>query len=105
MDRIVDIATDGRHLSLHRGFLIVSADREEVGRVALDDIHAVIIHAHGTTWSANLVSALAARGPPLVFCGANHMPIAVTMAIEGDHTQNARFRTQWDASKPFAKQL
>ena len=26
MDRIVDIATDGLHLSAHRGFLIVSQD-------------------------------------------------------------------------------
>jgi hypothetical protein len=32
MDRIVDIATDGRHLSLHRGFLVVSQDREDESR-------------------------------------------------------------------------
>lgn len=105
MERIVDIATDGRHLAVHRGFLIVSADREEVGRVALDDIHAVIVHAHGTTWSANLVAALAERGAPIVFCGTNHAPVAVTLPIEGHHAQNARFRAQWDASRPLAKQL
>jgi len=58
MDRIVDIATDGRHLSMHRGFLIVEEDRAEVSRIALDDVHAVIVHAHGTTWSANLIAAL-----------------------------------------------
>ena len=49
MDRIVDIGTDGLHLAAYRGFLIVSRDREEVGRIALDDIHAVIVHAHGIT--------------------------------------------------------
>lgn len=105
MERIVDIATDGRHLSLYRGFLIVEADREEVGRIALDDIHAVIVHAHGTTWSANLVAALAERGAPVVFCGTNHAPVAVTLPIEGHHAQNARMRAQWNASKPLAKQL
>jgi CRISPR-associated protein Cas1 len=105
MDRIVDIATEGRHLSVHRGFLIVSADRVEVGRIALDDVHAVIVHAHGTTWSANLVAALAERGAPLVFCGSNHTPVAVTLPIEGHHAQNARLRAQWEASKPLAKQL
>ena len=47
MDRIVDIAADGRHLSAYRGFLIVSEDRAEVGRVPLDDVAAVIVHAHG----------------------------------------------------------
>jgi CRISPR-associated protein Cas1 len=31
MDRIVDIAADGRNLSVSRGFLIVSQEREEVG--------------------------------------------------------------------------
>jgi CRISPR-associated protein Cas1 len=105
MERIVDIATDGRHLSLYRGFLIVEANREEVGRIALDDIHAVIVHAHGTTWSANLVAALAERGAPVVFCGTNHAPVAVTLPIEGHHAQNARMRAQWNASKPLAKQL
>lgn len=105
MDRIVDIATDGRHLSLHRGFLVVEQDREEVGRVALDDIHAVIVHAHGTTWSANLVAALAERGAPIVFCASNHSPVAVTLPIEGHHAQNARFCAQLQASKPLAKQL
>ncbi len=105
MDRIVDIATDGRHLSLHRGFLVVEERREEVGRIALDDVHAVIVHAYGTTWSANLVAALAERGAPVVFCGSNHSPVAVTLPIEGHHAQNARFRAQWDASKPLCKQL
>jgi CRISPR-associated protein Cas1 len=42
MDRIVDIATEGLHLSTYRGFLLVEKEREEVGRIALDDIHAVI---------------------------------------------------------------
>lgn len=83
----------------------MEADREEVGRVALDDIHAVIVHARGTTWSANLVAALAERGAPIVFCASNHSPVAVTLPIEGHHAQNARFRAQWDASKPLTKQL
>ena len=58
MDRIVDIATDGLHLSLHRGFLLVERGRAEVGRVALDDVHALIVHAHGITWTGNIVAAL-----------------------------------------------
>lgn len=105
MDRIVDIATDGQHLSIHRGFLIVEREREEVGRVALDDIHAVIVHAHGATWSANLVAGLAERGAPIVFCGSNHSPIAVTLPLEGHHAQNARMQAQLAASKPLVKQL
>lgn len=105
MDRIVDIATNGQHLSIHRGFLIVEREREEVGRIALDDIHAVIVHAHGTTWSANLVAGLAERGAPIVFCAANHSPVAVTLPLEGHYAQNARMQAQLAVSKPLTKQL
>ena len=49
MDRIIDIATDKVHLSAHRGLLLVTLDGKEMGRVALGDIAAVIVHAHGVT--------------------------------------------------------
>lgn len=104
MDRIVDIATDGLHLSLYRGFLMVEQDGDEVGRIALDDVHAVVVHAR-VTWSSTIVSALAERGAPIVFCGGNHMPVAVTLPLEGHYAQGARMQAQWNASRPLAKQL
>ncbi len=105
MERIIDIATDGRHLSAHRGFLIVAEGHEEVGRVPLDDVGAVVVHAHGVTWTTNLVVALAERGATLLLCGANHAPVAVCLPIAGHHAQNARMRAQWEAKRPLAKQL
>jgi CRISP-associated protein Cas1 len=105
MERIVDIATDSQHLSAYRGFLVVSKDREEIGRIPLDDVAAVIIHAHGVTWSTNLVVALAERGALMVLCGSNHAPVAVCMPLDGHHGQNARMRAQWQTGKPLAKQL
>jgi CRISPR-associated protein Cas1 len=105
MERILDIATDSQHLSAYRGFLVVSKDREEIGRIPLDDVAAVIIHAHGVTWSTNLVVALAERGALMVLCGSNHAPVAVCMPLDGHHGQNARMRAQWETGKPLAKQL
>lgn len=105
MDRIVDIATDGLHLSAHRGFLIVSLDRAEQGRVALDDVHALIIHAHGVTWTTNLVVTLAERGAIMVLCGSNHAPVAVMTPIDGHHAQGGRMRAQWNSREPLRKQL
>ena len=105
MERIVDIATDGRHLSAHRGFLIVGEGHEEVGRVPLDDVAAVIVHAHGVTWTTNLAVKLAERGAVLLLCGANHSPVALCLPIAGHHAQNARMRAQWEAGRPLAKQL
>ena len=42
-NRIVEIASDGVHLSLHRGFMKLSREREEIGRVPLPDIGGVIV--------------------------------------------------------------
>ncbi len=105
MDRIVDIATDGRRLSALRGFLLIADADGEVGRVPLDDVAAVVVHAHGVTWSTNLACALAERGAPLVFCAANHAPVAVCLPLEGHHAQNAKLRAQWNAGRPLSKQL
>ncbi|MBD3625314.1 MAG: CRISPR-associated endonuclease Cas1, partial [Rhodobacteraceae bacterium] len=104
MDQIVDIATDGRHLSRERGFLKVSEGADEIGRIPLDQIAGVIVHAHGTTWSASLLTALADRGAPVVLCGSNHAPRSVLLPIEGHHAQGARLRAQWQAKAPFMKQ-
>ena len=90
--RIVDISGDGRHLSLKRGFLQVRHEGEELGRIPLDDIDAVIANGHGLTYSNNLVLALAKRGAAFVLCGPNHLPQAFLWPVEGHHAQNARMR-------------
>lgn len=105
MERVVDIATEGLHLAAHRGFLTVSASGEEKGRVALDDIGALIVHAHGTTWSNSVMVRLSERAVPIVVCGSNHAPVACVWPLEGHHAQSARMRAQLAASRPLAKQL
>lgn len=104
MDQIIDIATDGRHLSRERGFLKVSENGTEVGRVPLDQIAAIIVHAHGITWSNSLLVELAERGAILVLCAANHQPRALLWPLEGHHAQGARLRAQWQAKTPLIKQ-
>lgn len=104
MDQIIDISTDGRHLSRDRGFLKVSEDGVEIGRTPLDQIASVLVHAHGTTWSTTLLVELAERGVPVVLCAANHSPKSVLMPLEGHHAQGARIRAQWQAKTPLIKQ-
>ena len=105
MHLIVDISADGRHLSRHRGFLVISEDHQEIGRVPLDDILAVIVHAHGITHSHSLLVELAKRGIMMVLCGANHHPEAILWPLQGHHGQGARMRAQWAAGKPAQKRL
>lgn len=91
-------------MSRARGFLQVSESGVVVGRVPLDQIAAVIVHAHGTTWSTSLLTELAERGAPVVLCAANHQPRSVLLPIEGNHAQGARMRAQWSAKLPLVKQ-
>lgn len=103
--RVVEVATDGRHLAVDRGFLTVAEKGTEIGRVPLDDIAAVVANAHGLTYSNNLLVTLAARGVPVVLCGPNHSPAALVWPVNGHHAQAGRMSDQASASAPLKKRL
>jgi len=103
--RVVEIATDGVHLSVFRGFMTVKHDHEIIGQIALDDISSLVIHGHGATWSANLTARLADRGVPIVICGSNHSPVALVWPIDGHFEQGRRMQSQATASRPLQKRM
>lgn len=103
--RIIEVETDGIHLSVDRGFIIVSKECETLGRIALDDIAALVVHGHGATFSANLTARLAARGVPMVICGSNHAPLALLLPLNGHFEQGLRMQAQAEASRPLRKRL
>jgi len=103
--RIVEISTDGSHLSVSRGFMTVRQDQEVIGQIALDDMAALIVHGHGASWTANLTSRLAERGVPIVLCGSNHSPVALVWPIDGNNEQGRRMQAQADVNKPMRKRL
>lgn len=103
--RVVEIAEDGRHLSLSRGFMVVEAGGRELGRIPLDDIAVLVINAHGATYTNNLLLALADRGAAVVLCGPNHAPAAWLWPLAGHHVQAARMRAQLAAGRPLCKRL
>jgi CRISPR-associated protein Cas1 len=103
--RVVEIETDGRHLAINRGFLVVSEHGAEAGKVPLDDIAAVIANAHGLTYSNNALVTLSRRGIPVVLCGVNHMPAAIVWPVDSHHVQTGRMNDQVAAGTPLKKRL
>ena len=106
--RIVEVADDGRHLSCHRGLLLVQesgAQGRELGQVPLDDIAALIANARALTYSNSLLTALAERGIPFVICGTNHAPVGMLLPVEGHHQQAHRIDAQLAATRPTCKRL
>ncbi len=105
LGRVIEIAEEGRHLSRERGFLVVSAGREEVGRVPLDDIAAVLATARGTSVSVALLAALAERGLPFVVPGANFAPAGLLWPMAGHHAVSRRMTAQIERTRPMEKRL
>lgn len=83
----------------------VGLKREEVGRVSLDDMTALIANAYGLSYTNNLLVALAKRGVPFVLCAANHNAVGMLWPIDGHHQQAHRIDAQIACSVPTRKRL
>lgn len=103
--RIVEIQENGRHLSLSRGFMVISADKQELARIALDDIAVVVANAFQLTYSHNLLLALSERGIGFLACGTNRLPAAILWPVAGHHEQTGIMQAQADMGAPLHKQL
>lgn len=97
--RIVEIGTDGAYVHAERGFLVAAKGTREVGRVALDEIDAVIGNAHGLVWSNEVLARLAASGAPVVLVNRKQWPVGVLLGLAGHHRQGARAAKQAGLSK------
>ena len=103
--QIVEIAEDGRYLSKHRGFMVIKADNDEVGRVPLDDITTLILSAHQITLTKTLIMELAERKAPVIICGRNYHPVALSLPYDSHHDKAGILWSQIECSKPLAKRL
>ena len=103
--RVIEIGSEGLHLARSRGFMIVSGDGVEDGRVPLDDMAVLLCNARRVTYSNSLLTELARRGINVVLCGSNYLPVAWLWPLEGHHVQSLRMRCQIEAPKPLAKRL
>ena len=106
--RIVEIAEDGRRLSVAHGLMIVREECGEhlqVGQVPLDDIVALVANARTLSYTNSLLVALAERGVPFVVCAANHTVAGMLLSVDGHHEQARRIDGQRAAKLPLQKRL
>mgnify|MGYP000070645516 CR=1 FL=1 len=102
---ILEIAQNGRYLKLYRGFLLVMDDKEELGRVIIDELNSLVLSAEQTTLSKQIMVKLAEHGIPIVTCGTNYHPISITLPYSVHHQSNKVIHLQIDASQPLKKRL
>ena len=102
---LVEIAEDGRHLHITRGFLAVSADKQELGRIPLADIDALLLTARQITLSRTVLDRLAENKAVVVTCGQNFHPISLTWPCAAHHEAAGTLQQQISITKPTAKNL
>jgi len=105
LQRIVDVAEEGRRLALSRGFLTVSDESRELGRVPLDDIAVLMISAPSGYLSKPLLSELAGRGAVTILCDKHYLPIFTGLPETPPKTSVIRVKAQTTASLPLKKNL
>jgi len=101
---VVEVVETDRHLSVSYGNMLVHEGSRIIGRVALDQIQAVIVNPHGATMSAGILAALAERGTPVIIAGQNFKPVATVVPVVGHHALSRRIEAQVGASQPARKQ-
>ncbi|MBW7057792.1 type II CRISPR-associated endonuclease Cas1 [Paracoccus bogoriensis] len=102
--RILELTATGLSVHKRRGFLAVETGAGEAGRIAFDDLEAVLVASPAMVWSNSALAELAARQVPVMVLGPDFNPAAVFLPLAGHFRQAHRIRAQADASVPFRKQ-
>ncbi len=104
-NRVVEITSEGAHLSASRGFLSVKINGEPAGQVAIEDMTALIIRGYGASLSVNICTRLSEANVPIIICGANQSPASVIWPVSGHFSQGLRMQAQAASNKPLLKRL
>ncbi len=111
VEHVVELAQNGSHVSLWRGFMRVENTRPPDGGeptrrdVPLDLLQAVVMTAPQGSISRNLLAELAERNIPLIVCGKNFHPTGLYLPHQAYHAGTEVLHWQIEASLPLKKRL
>lgn len=96
MGRIVEISSEGYSLRIDRGFLVLSlkGGSQPDRRIPLDEIESLVLNTNAASLTASVLTSLAQRGTPMVFCDARHLPIAMSLPVSQNYEHSKRLREQ-----------
>lgn len=78
---------------------------EAVKTIPIEDIGVVVLDNKRITVTHGLMEALLTNNCALITCNSSRMPVGLMLPLDGNTTQNERFRDQINASLPLKKQL
>ncbi len=92
-------------LSSKQEQLIITSPTGDKTQAPIEDIGFVVLEHPRIRVSSHLVYKLSQNNVATIFCDDKHMPGAMVLNLEGNQTQNEKFRAQIAAGKPLLKQL
>ncbi len=105
MWRIIDIAQNDRHLTVKHQQLLVMQGKEILAQFPFTDVHAIIIHGHGVSFTRTVLDLVGEHGIPLMICNKQHLPQTLTLPVVGHYHQQNRAHAQIAASLVMKKNI
>lgn len=103
--RTIDLSTGPTFLSIEHDQLLLTREREVIGRVPCEDIGVLLVDHVATTYTHAVFLRLLHYGAVIVFCGANHLPAGMLLPMENNELTARRMRLQAAAPLPLRKRL
>lgn len=104
MNSILEINAESAVITVNKGFLVIRC-KEKEDKIPLDNIESIIINSYGTLISNNAIMRLAELHIPIVHCGKNANPCALTLDYGSNVYRKERINLQISASLPLQKNL
>lgn len=104
MNSVLEINAESAIITVSKGFLVICR-KEKEDKIPLDDIESIIINSYGTLISNNAIMRLSELHIPIVHCGKNALPCALTLDYGSNVYRKERINLQISASLPLQKNL
>lgn len=73
--------------------------------IPIEDIGMVVADHQQVTFTHTVITSLQENNAVIIWCGHNHLPLAMTLPLMANDTYTQKVRYQLEASEPLKKQL
>ena len=102
---ILEISENGKYINASRGFVVISENNKELGKVPIDTILAAIISADGAVVCKSFFTRLGEENIPIIICGKNYAPLSIATPVSAHYKSLEVAQTQLACPGTLQKQL
>ena len=84
---------------------VATTGLDETHTVPIEDIGILIADHVQVTFTHTVITSLQENNAVIIWCGSNHIPLAMTLPLMANDTYTQKVRYQIEASEPLKKQL